>query len=160
LEKPVDFAAIGRVAKRSELKSLRLIGISAKCDKMVTGTLVPNVELACKSGLVEGNTLEVICEYTFTAHSNNVEAVSSAITYLLVYEISGSESPSPDDLTEFGRANGTLNSWPFVREVLFGLTSRMGFPPYTLPLMHFNPTPKAKEPKPKVDVSAEVPVAE
>ena len=139
MEKTVDFAAIGRVAKRSELKSLRLISISSKCDKTVMGTLVPSIELNCSPGVLENSTLEVTCEYSFTAHSSAVEAVSATIVYLLTYEITGGESPNPDDLAEFARANGTLNSWPFIREVLFGLTSRMGFPPYTLPLMHFNP---------------------
>lgn len=106
------------------------------------GTLVPNVEIECQAGSVEESTLEVICIYTFTAHSNETRAVSSKIKYLLVYDISGSVSPSQEDLAEFARANGTLNSWPFVREVLFGLTSRMGYPPYTLPLMHFSTKPK------------------
>jgi hypothetical protein len=156
MEKTVDFAAIGRVAKRSELKSLRLIGITGKCNKSVMGTLVPSVDLDCKPGQIDGNTLQVICEYKFSAYSDDVEAVTSTITYLLEYEIGETaESPNASDLAEFARANGALNSWPFVREVLFGLTSRMGFPPYTLPLMHFNPAPKPKE-----SASTPAPVAE
>jgi preprotein translocase subunit SecB len=144
LEKTVDFAAVGRVAKRVELKSVRLTEISAKCDPSVEGTLLPSVNLECKPGdtLASGKQLEVICEYTFTAHCGQVQAVESTITYLLVYEIGGGvESPNADDLAEFAQANGALNSWPFVREVLYGLTSRMGYPPYTLPLMHFNTKP-------------------
>lgn len=144
MERTVDFAAIARIAKKAELKSLRLIAITAESKPSVMGTLVPNVELECKPGTLEGGMLEVLCEYTFTAHSNEVQAVSSTITYLLVYDISGVESPNEEDLAEFARANGTLNSWPFVREVLFGLTSRMGYPPYTLPLMHFSTKPKEK----------------
>jgi preprotein translocase subunit SecB len=147
VERTVDFAAIARVAQRSELKSVRLISTTAKCEPTVLGTLVPHVDLECRPGAVEDDSLEVICEYTFTAHANEVQAVSATIAYLLVYEINGGESQSPDDLAEFARANGTLNSWPFVREMLFGLTSRMGYPPYTLPLMHFSAKPKTKEAK-------------
>ncbi|HYW38358.1 MAG TPA: hypothetical protein VE957_09615 [Terriglobales bacterium] len=142
MERTVDFAAVSRVAKRVELKSVRLAGISAKCEPSVEGTLVPSINLDCKPGAVGPKALEVICEYTFTARSNQVQAVESTIKYLLVYEIAGGdESPSADDVAEFARANGALNSWPFVREVLFGLTARMGYPPYTLPLMHFNAKP-------------------
>ncbi len=112
------------------------------------GTLVPNVSLDCKPRSVTADTLEVVCKYKFTAHSNEVQAVTSDITYLLVYDITGGESPSESDIAEFARANGTLNSWPFVREVLFGLTSRMGYPPYTLPLMHFN-SPSTPQPAKK-----------
>jgi preprotein translocase subunit SecB len=142
LERTVDFAAVGRVAKRVELKSVRLIEISGKCEPSIEGTLVPAVNLECKPGTPQPGILEVICEYTFTAHSNQAQAVESTIKYLLVYEISGgAESPNAGDLAEFARANGTLNSWPFAREILYGLTSRMGYPPYTLPLMHFNTKP-------------------
>jgi preprotein translocase subunit SecB len=84
----------------------------------------------------------VICDYTFTAHANQIQAVESRIKYLLEYEIGGgAEAPSADDVAEFARANGALNSWPFVRELLYGLTSRLGYPPFTLPLMHFNTKP-------------------
>jgi preprotein translocase subunit SecB len=158
LERTVDFAAVSRVAKRVELKSVRLTEISATCDPSVEGTLVPDVNLECKPGTLLPGTLEVICEYTFTARSNQVQAIASTIKYLLLYDISGgtAESPSEDDVVEFARANGTLNSWPFVREILFGLTSRMGYPPFTLPLMHFIPKPAnpevAAEPDTKADI--------
>jgi preprotein translocase subunit SecB len=159
LERTVDFAAIARVAKKAELKSVRMIEISARCETAVLGTtLVPAVNLECKPGALSKGTFEVLCEYEFSARIDKVQVVESKITYLLAYEISGTEDPSPEDLAEFARANGTLNSWPFVREVLFGLTSRMGYPPYTLPLMHFNTKAAPKRtPKPS---SEEAPVVE
>jgi preprotein translocase subunit SecB len=158
LERNVDFAAIARVAKRAELRSVRMVEISAKCDPAALGTLVPSVNVECKSGSLNDGILEVICVYDFAAHANEVQAVESKITYLLAYEISGGENPSPEDLAEFARANGTLNSWPFVREVLFGLTSRMGYPPYTLPLMHFNA--KSAPPKDPGPSAEKTPVGE
>jgi len=142
LETTVDLAAVGRVAKRVELKGVRLAEISAMCNPKVQGPLVPNVKLECKLGEHAANSIEVVCDYTFVAQSDQVQAIESKIKYLLLYEISGSESPNPSDLAEFAKANGALHSWPFVREVLFGLTSRMGYPPYTLPVMHFNQPPK------------------
>jgi preprotein translocase subunit SecB len=152
LEKTVDFAAVSRVAKRVELKGVRLAEISAKCDPSALGpSLRPTVDLDCKLGNHDATTLEVVCDYTFVAHSDQTQAIESAIKYLLVYEISGAESANPDDLAEFARANGALHSWPFVREILFGLTSRMGYPPYTLPLMHFKATPKVATPPPPTD---------
>jgi preprotein translocase subunit SecB len=147
LDRTVDLAAVNRVAKRVELKGVRLVEISAKCDPAVHGpSLTPNVELNCGLGEHNENSLEVVCNYTFAAQSEEKQAIQSTIKYLLQYDISGSGSPSVDDLTEFARANGALHSWPFVRELLYGLTSRMGYPPYTLPVMHFNVTgPPTKE---------------
>jgi len=141
LETSVDLAAVGRVAKRVELKGVRLADISAKCDPKIEGPLEPLVTLECKVGNHTAASVEVICNYTFVAHSGQSQAIESAITYLLLYEVGGVEAPSDSDLAEFAKANGALHSWPFVREILFGLTSRMGYPPYTLPVMHFNQKP-------------------
>jgi preprotein translocase subunit SecB len=149
LDRTVDLAAVNRVAKHVELKGVRLAEISAKCDPATIGpALIPNVDLDCQLGAYDTANIDVICNYTFAAKSDEKQTIQSVIVYVLHYEISGSGSPSPDDLAEFARANGALHSWPFVRELLFGLTSRMGFPPYTLPVLHFNvTTPPAKEPK-------------
>jgi preprotein translocase subunit SecB len=146
LERAVDLAAVGRVAKRVELKGVRLAAINAKCaPEVLSSSLMPSVELDCKLGKHGENSLEVVCDYTFIAQAEQTKAIESSITYLLVYEVSGVESPSESDLAEFARANGALHSWPFVRELLYGLTSRMGYPPFTLPVMHFNATaPPAK----------------
>ena len=129
MERTVDLAAVGRVAKKVELKAVRLAEISAKCMPDILGSLLPDVDLDCHVGRHDATSVEVVCNYKFTARSGDQQAVDSAIRYLLQYEISGGESPSDSDLAEFARANGALNSWPFVREVLYGLTSRMGYPP-------------------------------
>jgi preprotein translocase subunit SecB len=164
LDRPVDLAAVNRVAKRVELKGVRLSEISAKCDPTVIGpSLMPNVDLDCKVGEHNESSLEVICNYTFAAQSEGKQVIQSTITYLLSYEVSGSESPSAEDLTEFAKANGALHSWPFVRELLYGLTSRMGYPPYTLPVIHFSVTKtpaKVQEKEPlaePIEAQAEAP---
>jgi preprotein translocase subunit SecB len=150
LEKTVDLAAVSRVARRVELKAVRLAEITAKCDPKTSGpSLIPSVDLECKLGVHDEKSIEVVCDYKFLAMAEQVEAIQSSVRYLLLYEISGSESPALDDMNEFARANGALHSWPFVRELLYGLTSRMGFPPYTLPVMHFNVTNPPNKPKKK-----------
>ena len=160
MDRTVDFAAIARVAKRSELRSVRLIEIIAKCSPGNGGALVPYIKLECKPRTVANDVLEVVCDYTFTAHTNEVQVVSCAISYALEYDVAGGESPTTADVEEFARANGALNSWPFVRELLYGLTSKMGYPPYTLPLLHFSTkpplaavepseAPSLKQPKPE-----------
>ena len=138
MERTVDLTAVNRVSTRVELKGVRLVAISAACNPSISGpSLRPEVNLDCKLGNYDATTLEVICDYTFVAHSDQEQAIESTIRYLLQYELAGTETAKPSDLAEFANANGALHSWPFVREMLYGLTSRMGFPPYTLPLMHF-----------------------
>jgi len=144
-EKFVDFAAVGRVANRVELKVIRVTDISAKSEPKVAGTLEPTLDLDCTIVSRESNTLEVACNYRFTAQAAGAQVAEATIRYLLVFEVQGSDPLIEADLSEFATANGTLHSWPFVREFLYGLTSKMGYAPYTLPVFHFKPKPEEKK---------------
>jgi preprotein translocase subunit SecB len=146
LETTVDFVAVGRVARHIELKGVRITEMSAKCNPKILGSLHPSVDLQCAVASRDGNVLEVACNYTFAVHSGEALAAQAAISYLLLYELSGTGPFADDDVLQFAQANGVLHSWPFVRELLYGLTSRMGYPPFTLPVMHFQPKPEAKAP--------------
>ena len=148
MDKIVDFAAVARISKHIELKGVRLIQITAKCDPKVYGTLEPSVDVSCAVATHTDSALEVSCDYTFNVSSSDAPVADAEISYLLNYEIQGSpEKFDGSDVAEFARANGALHSWPFVRELLYGLTSRMGYPPYTLPVMHFNAKASAVQPK-------------
>jgi preprotein translocase subunit SecB len=141
----VDFAAAGRVANRVELKGIRLTEFSAKCNPKMMGTLEPTLDHDCKLSGRQGNALEISCNYRFAARIGQAQAAEAAITYLLLYELQGSEPIPDEDITQFALSNGVLHSWPFVRELIYALTSRMGYPPYTLPVFHFRPKPASKE---------------
>jgi hypothetical protein len=154
-EKFVDFIAIGRVASRAELKSIRVTDVSASCDPHVAGTLEPTLDLECKVLKRDASLVEIGCDYRFSATAGDAKVAKANVKYLLTYEISGVEPVADGDLNEFAIANGTLHSWPFVRETLYGLTSRMGFPPYTLPVHHFKPKPVEKKATPAKKPTAE-----
>jgi len=153
-EKLIDFAAAGRVANRAELKDIRVIDVSAKCNPSIKGTLEPTLDVNCKVAGRDSGALEIACDYQFTARVAEAQVAEAVIKYLLVYEIKGSEPFIEEDLIEFAVGNGTLHSWPFVREFLHGLTSRMGYPPYVLPVFHFRPKPQEKK-----QVQGKVPAA-
>jgi preprotein translocase subunit SecB len=74
-----------------------------------------------------------------------------------VYALKSKEPLADEDVAQFADANSTLHSWPFVREFLNTLTSRMGFPPFTLGVMHFVPMKPAPE---KKDTQTETPKTE
>jgi hypothetical protein len=141
----VDFAAAGRVAKRAEFKSIRVIEISAKCDPKIAAPLEPTVNLECTVANQEASTLEIICNCHFAAYSTQAQVAEATVKYLIVYEIQGTDPLAPGDVSEFATSNGTLNGWPFLRELLHGLTSRMGYPAYVLPTFHFVPKPQEKK---------------
>jgi preprotein translocase subunit SecB len=143
-EKIVDYAAVGRVAKLVELKNVRLSEIVAKSDPHGAGPLEAQLDIQCSVLSRENQVLEVVCSYKFAAHVAKTEIAAADIKYLVAYDMRGTEPVADHDLAEFATANGTVHSWPFAREVIFGLTSKMGYPPYTLPVVHFRAKPAEK----------------
>ncbi|MGB8492918.1 MAG: hypothetical protein WCE53_00810 [Candidatus Acidiferrum sp.] len=141
----VDFAAAGRIAKRAELKSIRLIEITARCDPKIGAPLEPTVKVECVVAHQDVNALEIVCDCQFAARTTQAQVVEAAVKYLLVYEIQGNEPLAEGDVGEFATSNGTLHAWPFLREFLYALTSKMGYPAYVLPTFHFIPRPQEKK---------------
>jgi preprotein translocase subunit SecB len=146
-ERFVDFAAAGRIAKCVELQDVRVVSVIAKCDPKIKGPLEPKLDLSCGVIGYQDNLLEVSCEYSFEVKSSDITVADASIRYHLSYEVQGDETLAESDMKEFALANGTLHSWPFVREFLFGLTAKMGFPPYTLTVYKFRQVQKPKEEK-------------
>jgi preprotein translocase subunit SecB len=141
----VDFAAAGRVAKRAELKSIRIIEVSGKCDPQIAAPLEPTVNVECSVVNQDVNALHILCNCQFAANTTQAQVAEARIKYLIIYEIQGTEPFAPEDVAEFATSNGTLNAWPFLREFLYGLTSKMGYPAYVLPTFHFVPKPQEKK---------------
>ena len=141
----VDFAAVARVSRYSELKDVRLTDVTGKCDPSSTGALSPDFSHDTKVLKRDGESLEVSCGYHFVGRTADKQAIDISITYLVTYALKSKEPLADDDVSQFAASNGTLHSWPFVREFLHSLTSRMEFPPFTLGVMHFVPMQPAKK---------------
>ena len=135
------------MSKYAELKDVRLTDTSAKCDSKAAGPLEAEFLHECSVAKNEKELLEVSCRYRFIGSSAQVKVMEIEIKYLVTYVLTSPEQMPLTDLTQFADANGTLHSWPFVREFLHSLTYRMGFPPFKLGVMHFAPRPKPKAPE-------------
>lgn len=143
----LDLKAASRIARRVDLKSIHLLSIDASCDatSIEMRPLTPSFDHSCeplKSG--QAGIIEVACNYTFKVKASETNVADAKMTYRIIYTLNGDEPTEESDIRHFARANGAYHSWPFARETIFGLTSRMGFPPYTLPVLSFHPKPKPK----------------
>jgi preprotein translocase subunit SecB len=148
----VDLAAVARIARRVDLKDICLTEITASSCPRVQGTLEADLKHECLAKRLELNAFEVNCRYAFTVKTTATEVASASFNYTILYHVSGDEAVADDDLGEFAFANGIYHSWPFVRQLLFDLTARMGYAPYTLPVMKFNPKPAPVQPTEGVKV--------
>jgi hypothetical protein len=64
--------------------------------------------------------------------------VSIEATFLLTYQVEGSDPLDPAHAEAFARVNGIYNAWPYWREYVQSVTSRMGFPGLTLPVFRLS----------------------
>lgn len=64
-----------------------------------------------------------------SAHEQKVQMMIVDATFMLVYS-SASDTDFDDEIREiFLKSNPPLNIWPYAREVISSMTTRMGFPP-------------------------------
>jgi len=110
----------------------------------------------CEARKLDNPTLvEVVCRYNFRVRTGDLEIALASFNYSILYEVAaGDEAVLDQDLGDFAYANGTYHSWPFVRQLLFDLTARMGYPPYSLPALKFNPKNSMKPATPPPTESA------
>jgi preprotein translocase subunit SecB len=151
-ERNIDLVAVGRIARRVELKDIRLTELAASAAERVKGSLEAELSHECSAKRPEPELLEINCDYKFAVRCNEALAASVSFTYTILYLIAGDEAIAEQDLSDFAFANGTYHSWPFVRQLLYDITSKMGYPPYTLPVFRFNPKPPVK---PAADTNSE-----
>jgi len=142
-----------------ELKDIRLLEINASGAARSQGILQPHVTHECEGKLQNPNLLEVVCRYRFTATQGETQAVSATFSYLILYALEGAEPVPENDLKEFAFANGTYHSWPFARQLLFDLTSRLAYLPYSLPVFKFIQRPRPATPTEEVKAEPSPPVA-
>jgi hypothetical protein len=152
LAQEVDVAAVARVAHRVELKDIRLLEINASGAARNQGVLQPLVNHQCEGVLRSPKLIEVVCHYQFTATQGEAQAVAAKFSYLILYDLTGDEPVLDSDLKEFAFANGTYHSWPFARQLLFDLTSRLAYLPYSLPVFKFIQRPRPAKPAEEVKV--------
>jgi hypothetical protein len=146
----VDMRAVARVASRVDLVEIRLVELSAeRSDGPEGGSLEPSLEHTHAPVRVQDGAIQIASVYEFKIASGQAAFGHARAVYHLFYQLDGHEPVAEEDLKQFASANGPYHSWPFVRELIFGMTARMGFPPFTLPVLSFAPPrPKAQASKP------------
>jgi preprotein translocase subunit SecB len=60
---------------------------------------------------------------------------------VLLYSIKDIEGLDDSSFKSFAELNGTYNAWPYWREFVQNVTSRMGLPPLTIPVFRLSGGP-------------------
>jgi len=91
----------------------------------------------------DDNEIAVIVRFTLTGSEPKSEQdllrISQSIR--LRYEILEDAEISKQDLRDFARVNALYNAWPYAREVVQQMSTRLDYPPIILPLLVVQPEP-------------------
>jgi hypothetical protein len=137
----VDFAAVSRIARRVDLREIRLVDLSAKLLDEGGETLAANTKYQ-EFHEMKDQVLTVRSVYLFAVTAGEQPVAEVSATYRILYDVGGIEPVSESDISQFAFANGMHHSWPFLRQLVFDITAKIGLPPYTLPLFLVNPQVK------------------
>lgn len=150
-----NLAAAARIARRVELRDVCIQEMSAKRHGVAKESLSP--ELSDRYELKkEDSKLEILCHHHLKATSAGDEVAEITVLLKLIYEIGATAEPINEaDLPIFADANGAYHSWPFVREIYHSLTSRMGLPPFVLPVLRLINVVPTKTPETSVEKKPE-----
>jgi preprotein translocase subunit SecB len=125
-----------KILKGLDLKNLYLTSCAYNIERKNIGseaTIKINDEASFSKS--EKRDIEIIQNYSLSAsdQSTKKKFLSIKCEYCFIY--SSREDFTEDFFDIFKKANLPINSWPFFRELVHNITSRMYIPPLVLPLI-------------------------
>jgi hypothetical protein len=139
LEKIRELVSVASIA------SVRLVGTAAnvrfrKSSEVPEGTHVQLTQSSDLRDVHPGDTTFFVLasvEATLVPPDHKAEAeplLSVQGTFELEYRLPEGFKAKRDELETFAELNATFNAWPYMREYVQAVTTRMAIPPVTLPL--------------------------
>ena len=151
---PLDPTLYRETLSQLHQREIVLRDLHVSCENPVAGDV--KINIATDAGAVhERGELRVDARHTISARNAKDALFTIKATYVVVMS-------APDELPEgfaevYIANNLTITVFPFVRELVASLTSRMGLPPLTLPYIinQFSKEPEKPRPKTRKKKAAE-----
>lgn len=132
-------AALARIVAEVELEDVQLVDATVHRQRGApVGPLHVVVAPTAKvrDVLEDGRfDLEVGIRVTASADDAREPHIEISMSFALQYRMEGGARASKEELKEFAAGNGVFNAWPYARELVHSLTTRMGLRPLILPVM-------------------------
>ncbi len=142
----LDMEAVARVAREADLQEIYLLHAQISRELMdgLTGTLSLNYQCSSRIllGSAEKNVLPVACDFTVSASPENSpgeEVMRIEASFCANYTFQDLSKLASEDIQQFARINPLYNVWAYWREFVQSMTTRMGFPALTVPLLRIVP---------------------
>lgn len=130
-----------RLIRASTLESVQLKKVVAEsrvrnADEIAKPYL--NVGFGAVVGDKTASEFSVVVRGEVTIRDESVNNPESSVRvnaeFSLTYSYPTDLAPTSTELESFAETNAVLNAWPYLRELVQNVSSRMGLPPVTLPL--------------------------
>lgn len=152
--KSEDFKALSRVVPKVDLVDLFLS--SCKVERALDALSYESIRanFSSSGGLLmdreDGFEAKVsLCLVLHSDDEQNKELLKIDSEYVLMYQLaSGKRKPSSDDIEVFCDMNAVYNVWPFWREFVHNMATRMDLPLPIMPLLKFKPPKRKKKARP------------
>ena len=156
-KKEISLASAVKVADRVDLQSVKLLACNCKQKpKRPSGRKAFAMEGNARFEVdKEKNLIKVFIRFVLNAFGEEVEPkkensfLNIEATFLLLYSINSVKDLDDAAFSSFAEMNGTYNAWPYWREFVQSITSRMELPHLTLPVFRIAPAPSRAAAKKK-----------
>lgn len=145
----ISFESAVKVSDRVEFQSVKLL--SCVCMQKKKCPVGPKAFDITKTSRYEindeHNVIGVIVQFGLHAYGKGVEQKKKNsffdidATFILSYSISSCDGLNDIEFNNFAQLNGIYNAWPYWREFVQSITSRMGLPTLTVPVFRFVKSP-------------------
>lgn len=145
----IDMEAIARVAQRAVLEEIYLVDAKMSREPMAISGETLSLEHKCSTKILpaEKDVLPILCNFSvaaFIGKSPDKIVMSIEASFCTSYVLKPNEEFNPADIEHFAKINPIYNTWSYWREFVQSMTTRMGFPALTIPLLKIVPK-KSKE---------------
>lgn len=145
----ISLASAIKVSNRVDLQSVKLLACDCKQKpKCPAGPKAMDIEKTSRFEVnKEQNVVGVFIRFVLNAFGEGVEQkkensfLNIEATYLLLYGIKSVEGLDDEAFCSFAELNGTYNAWPYWREFVQSITSRMELPTLTVPVFRIPSVP-------------------
>jgi preprotein translocase subunit SecB len=146
----LDMKAVARVAQRALVKEIYLVDAKAVRDPLVvpSETLSLKYELSTKILQSSKDTLPILCKFgvgAFGKKKPDTIVMNIEASFCISYVFKALSDFNSEDIEHFSKINPVYNLWSYWREFVQSMTTRMGFPVLTIPLLHILPKKPTKE---------------
>lgn len=144
---------VSEVAARVEIRDIRLVKIAASLSDPLPEsgqTIAVELDHGVKADVIDSSTLLAQVRFTLAAKAS-IEAekpfVEIGATFQLLYQGENIGDIPHQSWSSFASVNAVHNAWPYLRELVQSISSRMSVPPLTVPLLKVQPAKTRQEQK-------------